>query len=227
MNRLATLAALLLAAPLWGQQAVIVAPAKVSPGDLVVLDGSQSKGTGHVWKLVSSDKTFLPVDGGVKCVFATGAPGLYSFVLAVADGGKADLAVHVLQVGEAIPPVPPVPPPTPIDPLWGAMQAAYGADLSATKATQARQLASVYRVAAATTVNNPALTTAGMLYDAVATAAASVVPLPALQGVRQALAEDFRKNLPTALAAPLDTSLRVLCRDNFNRAATLLEALTK
>lgn len=106
------LLALLLCQP----DAKIVGPEKAKPGDLIILDASASKGTGHVWRLIASDKTFLPVDGGTKCVFASGDAGVYTFVLAVADGGKCSLAVHAVTVGTPAPPKPPDPPgpgPTP------------------------------------------------------------------------------------------------------------------
>ncbi len=93
-------------------KAVIEGPSQANPGDLVILDATKSAGTGHVWKLVGSKKSYLPVNGGTQCVFASGDAGVYTFVLAVADGGKASLAEHSVTVGTPPPPIP-VPPPTP------------------------------------------------------------------------------------------------------------------
>lgn len=97
----------------YGQAAAVIAgPAKAELGDLVVLDASESVGTAREWKLIGSDKTFLPVDGGLRAVFASGTPGVYRFVLAVADGGETatvDLAVHEVTIGAPKPPTPPTP----------------------------------------------------------------------------------------------------------------------
>lgn len=94
-------------------KAVIEAPANVSQGDLVVLDASKSAGSGYAWALTNSDKTYLPVDDGKRVVFASGATGEYVFVLAVAEGDKASLAKHKLQVGASPAPGPTPAPPSP------------------------------------------------------------------------------------------------------------------
>lgn len=112
-------------------KARVEGPANANPGDLVVLDASGSVGaTRYAWLLAGSDKTFLPVDGGRRVVFASGTQGAYTFVLSVAgldDEGKADLAMvrHVLTIGKPSPgpnpppgpdPEPePQPPPGPVD----------------------------------------------------------------------------------------------------------------
>jgi hypothetical protein len=109
-------AALLLAAD---PTAVIVGPSQALPGDLIVLDGGSSQATGFAWVLADSDKSFLPVDGGRRLVFATGTPGKYTFILVTAlAGGDANprvaLARHVVVVGDdPTPPVPPGPDPLP------------------------------------------------------------------------------------------------------------------
>lgn len=110
---------LVLCLPVFGQElrAVIDAPAKSDPGDLVILDAARSTGAkAFAWALPGSTKTFLPVDGGVRCVFACGSAGRYTFVLAVAAGDKVALATHTIEIGGAPSPFPNPPAPSPPDP---------------------------------------------------------------------------------------------------------------
>lgn len=108
---------LVICLPLFGQdlKAVIDAPAKSDPGDLVILDAAKSVGAkAFAWALPGSTKTFLPVDGGVRCVFACGSAGRYTFVLAVAAGDKVAVATHTIEIGGL--PAPPAPGPSPPTP---------------------------------------------------------------------------------------------------------------
>lgn len=64
----------------------IYGPAKSDPGDLVILDASDSKifdaaPQSYIWKLTNSTKTFMPMEGGSKVVFSSGTPGEYRFLL--------------------------------------------------------------------------------------------------------------------------------------------------
>lgn len=106
-----------------GQQApkaIVTGPKESSAGDLVILDASESVGTSRLWLLAVSpvQKSFLPVDSGTRCVFATSTAGRYVFVLVVAGTGPngnalAEMATHTLDVtGAAVPPGP-IPNPTP------------------------------------------------------------------------------------------------------------------
>ena len=98
--------------------AVVTGPPQTDPGDLVILDASTSKGTAFQWVLVGSKKTFLPIEGGKKVVFASGQPGRYQFVLVVGGAGADNsLAVATAEFDLLIgdPPLPnPTPLPTPI-----------------------------------------------------------------------------------------------------------------
>ena len=104
-------------------QAVIVGPKESAAGDLIILDASQSSGAvAYRWLLVNSGKTFLPIDDGLRCVFASGAAGKYIFVLVVAgtDNNQrlvVSMAEHVVAIGVVPDPDPPGPiPPLPPDP---------------------------------------------------------------------------------------------------------------
>jgi len=96
--------------------AVINGPSEAEPGDLIILDASRSSNaTTFKWLLVNSKKTFLPVDQNERCVFSSGTPQEYIFVLIAAGGdnnGKLDVAVaeHRVVVGSPIDPVNPTPP---------------------------------------------------------------------------------------------------------------------
>lgn len=129
MLRLLFLCVCLVPAIAFGQaKAIVKGPTEVAPGDLVVLDATESVAHAYEWTLPDSQKTFLPVEGGTKLVFSTGAPGHYTFVLSVAHcEGIADekapckatvaVATHTVTVGKPKPPEPdPDPDPDPDDP---------------------------------------------------------------------------------------------------------------
>lgn len=100
-------------------KAVITGPKDSRPGALVVLDASESTGVGRLWLLAAApeETSFLPVDSGLRCIFASPTPGMYRFVLVVsgtnANGGPAaDMATHSVTLRSPDVP-PPVPPPLP------------------------------------------------------------------------------------------------------------------
>lgn len=98
--------------------AVISGPTEAAPGDLIILDASQSDCDARVWLLVGSDKSFLQFEGGNKCVFASGAEGQYHFVLSTAklSDSAASIATvkHTVTIGGGPQPNPgPSPNPNP------------------------------------------------------------------------------------------------------------------
>jgi hypothetical protein len=101
-------------------KAVITGPKESRCGALVVLDATESQGVGRLWLLaVSPEETsFLPVDSGLKCIFASPVAGTYRFVLVVAGtnangGPAADVATHSVRLTGGMPPPQP---PDPVDP---------------------------------------------------------------------------------------------------------------
>lgn len=110
-------------------KAVITGPKEALSGDLVILDASQSVGSKQLWKMLEADKSFLPIDGGLKCVFAAGVDSerTFHFVLVVAGtnnngGPDVDIATHDLLMKPRGTPQPgpsPQPNPTPPDPTPG------------------------------------------------------------------------------------------------------------
>lgn len=146
-------------------KAIITGPKEANVGDLVILDASQSTGLSYAWALLASDKTYLPVDGGVRVVFASGTPGEYIFALVAAGqnnngGAAADVATWTVKVLGTSPSPVPSPAPQPVPPAPGpvvnphprpsaALQAATAA-VRAIKLTtvDATSLAEIYAEAA-------------------------------------------------------------------------------
>lgn len=99
--------------------AKIVGPTEAAPGNLVILRTEGTVGTGHRWAVIpqAAEGSFLPVtdaNGQQAAVFAVSRPGTYTFVLAVAEDGKAALATHTLTLGGGPGPGPdPTPDPDP------------------------------------------------------------------------------------------------------------------
>ena len=122
MRTIALLLLTVLYQPAAGQspRAVITGPKESRPGSLVVLDATESQGLGRVWLLAVSPEptSFLPVESGLKVIFASPTPGEYTFVLIVsgtnANGGPmGDMATHTVTLLGATPPPPPPPGPDP------------------------------------------------------------------------------------------------------------------
>lgn len=97
-------------------EAIIVAPDKALPGELVVLNSSKSKGDNHKWitpeGISTAQAGCTSIDSQV--FFATPRAGSYTFYLIVSDKTAAiDYAKHTVVVGDASlpkpdPDVPPV-----------------------------------------------------------------------------------------------------------------------
>lgn len=78
-------------------------------GGLTILDATKSVGAkGYTWEIApKGTRGFLVVDGGKRAVFAPGAPGNYTIVLAVAGAdGQVDIAIESIGGGPAPPPTP-------------------------------------------------------------------------------------------------------------------------
>lgn len=98
-------------------KALLTAPSTATVGDLVILDASQSDAVSFYW-MVFPQKTILPVEGGKKCIFSSGQPGEYTFILTAVKGDVADQIIHrmTLTTLTPVPPVPPGPTPPPVPP---------------------------------------------------------------------------------------------------------------
>lgn len=90
-------------------EAVIDAPAKALPGELVVLNSSKSKGDNHKWitpeGISTAQAGCTAIDSQV--FFATPRAGSYTFYLIVSDKTAAiDYAKHTVVVGDSVSPKP-------------------------------------------------------------------------------------------------------------------------
>lgn len=154
--------------------------------------------------------------------FAADSPGDYKVVFAGAAGDVPVLATTVVTLEGPTPPPPPPAPPAPADPFAQAVQAAYAADAGADKAKNIALLAALFRQAAATTANDPAVKTYGDLFTTMQKASAALMPAAALGGVRQAVAAELVTALGTNPSAVID---RALVSKEFIKVAAALEGV--
>ncbi|MHA2101333.1 MAG: PKD domain-containing protein [Candidatus Kariarchaeaceae archaeon] len=99
--------------------AKIVGPEEVEPGNLVILRTEGTVGSGHQWLIIpeSAKGSFFPAvdsSGNHVVLFANSRPGVYTFVLGVAEGDVSALAKHTLKQGKIIPDPDPNPSPKPV-----------------------------------------------------------------------------------------------------------------
>jgi len=117
LRHLAFLICLLPSVVLAQATAVITGPETASPGDLIILDASESDCDSRQWLLVGSDKSFLQFEEGRKCVFASGVSGRYHFVLATAKQSDSVVSlatsIHTITIGTPGPEPAPQPKPDP------------------------------------------------------------------------------------------------------------------
>lgn len=98
-------------------KAVITGPKDAMSGDMVILDASQSQGQKYLWRLLENDKSFLPTDNNLRCVFAAGVDSTRTFHFILIAAGtnpngspEVDIATHDLVMKpRGTPPVPEVP----------------------------------------------------------------------------------------------------------------------
>lgn len=142
---IAVLCWLITAVPAMSQ---IEGPATSDPGDLIILS-AVGEFESCAWILANSDKTYLPVEGGTKVVFASGKPGDYVFILATSivdeDAAEVETRIfrHVVKVSGDVPDPGPNPDPDIPDPpdLTGLAKGAFDAvsqcETTSLEATQA------------------------------------------------------------------------------------------
>jgi hypothetical protein len=167
-------------------------------------------------------------DGGTW--YVAGKPGTYrlSGHYFTVDFEAKTWDVQVVDVGFTITggdPVPPAPAPAPApadptDPLFPQIKAAFAGQSVA----DAKALAAVYRLAAKDGGVVDTSTTAQGLLTVTHAAAEQVCKLPKLQAVRELIAGELDHMIGTK-DAQLNGDSRTLIKGQFNRMATLLEAL--
>lgn len=112
--------AAILLALLGGFEVKSIGPQQAAVGDLVMLELKADGATAYAWELAAAPraKTFLPIDGGRKIVFASGDPGTFVFVGAATNGKEVSLVIHAVELtvgGKPNPPPAPPAPPAPPD----------------------------------------------------------------------------------------------------------------
>jgi hypothetical protein len=170
----------------------IPAEIKADPGDWVVVSPkTDAKAIAYVG--LDGLKAFpsSELKDARKLVVNPPRAGRYRFVAVGTLGDEQTATPFVVVVGDAPapPPVPPgpVPPaPTPDD-FSLSVKAAYLIDQSPAKARDAAALASLYRVAATTTVKDATVTTNEALFKDLVAASRILLPEAAIPGVRKVI----------------------------------------
>jgi hypothetical protein len=220
----------LLALPAQAQTVEVPAEVKAEPGMIVV--PAQTAGKEVRWYAPDPGLQVIPsslLKDSKTAVCIALKPGRYRLVAytALADV-PSEPAVCVVVVGNAPGPVPPPPDPDDSvakDPLYQKLLPVYAADVTPGKADKAKQLAAVYRNAGAVTLNDPSITTLGRFYEVVSVASKQLVPPPALDAVRNAVAADHKAVLGERYDAPLDANAKAKVAAQFARVAAILERL--
>lgn len=200
------------------------AEATAKPGRVLRLS-AETTGTTVKWAIASDEADLIPLDAeGKSAIFTTPTPGKY---LVLAWTAKGDVPSDVARCWVTVlgdPPRPPVPPtpPGPVDQLTSDLATLYVADPSPTKATDAKQLAAVYREAVGF-VDRADVATVVDLANRVKAAAASLVPATSLVPLRKRVAEEVAKVL--TFDGPLTPESRAAAKAAFGRIAAALEAL--
>ena len=180
------------------------------------------------WQIVS------PSPGKLSFLAFSQTPGTYEVCFlvngATATEPPAETARTRIVVSGNVPPVPvppgPAPvPPTPDDPFYSVLAGIYGGDQLATKADAARKLSAVYSQCAAGPVDDERLKTSADLFGVLSVAGKSMVPLPALQAVRERIAQELNDKLGTESATPLTAEYRAKAKAQFIRMAGILKKL--
>lgn len=162
----------------------------------------------------------------VVIVEASSSGATELLIVPVGVTAEKQIARQVIQVGD-IPPKPPEPPIPPSDPFLTTLQTAFASEPAATRLNDAKQLAALYRAAA-----DPAFiqTVTPATAQGLQTLMHAKAGLPTmvdgrLMTVRRALADESNRVIRVAPGAPLDAALQSQFIAEFNRFATLLEAL--
>jgi hypothetical protein len=223
---------------------VITAGAEFRPGDLIILDASQSVGDTFDWKMttvgVADDgrplppKPFLPVEGGRKAVFATGDTGFYYFYFAAAKGSKVATTIVLIQVGKPAPTPPPVPPAPPTPPKPDVDQALAAdlakliqADDDADKKAHVAAYANLYLVAAEKDAADKSLKTADELRVRLVLARKQLFGDYVLLPLRSRIEVVLDAELGKARSQPLTEEFRAKAAASFRKVAAALEAANK
>lgn len=187
---------------------------RAAPGRIVTLK-ADTAGSQVRWLLASDDADLVPFPDGKVALFCGPKPGRYRvFAWTAAGDVPGEAARCVVVVGEV--------PPGPADPFAADLRRLFAEDRTPDKAAHLAQLAAVYREAVAV-AERAEVRTAGELAARIRKAAASLLPVDALTGVRKRIADEVAKHLPPDGEQPLDATTRRTAAELFDRIATSLE----
>jgi hypothetical protein len=199
------------------------AEATAAPGRIIRL-AADTPGKAVCWAIASDDADLIPFPGGKVALFSSPKPGRYlvlAWTAAADEPGEA--ARCVVVVGDPPPGPPPTPPPgPPADPLRRRLADAYAADPDPGKGEARKDLAELYRQAAAVAAD-PAVRTAGELNARVRKAAESLAA-GKLPGVKRIAGEELARALPADAGEDLTPTHRKAAADLFGRLAAALDS---
>lgn len=200
-------------------QSVLVA----APEGMVVIQKAVGNATigGRFVGRPTGDFEFLTFQG--KSVFAVypakGGEGSVDLILVKTVDGIVTLTRRTVIVNSA-----PQPPPRPVDPLAAAIQTAYSADQSLTKATDRLALAVVYSMMASPNTMATVVTDTDF-YNLVRARTDAAVS-DRLRGIRNVLAAELKKiEVPGSAARTLTDADKAAMTDLLTRFATALQGV--
>jgi len=157
--------------------------------------------------LLKDDKILIVPTKGEK-------PGSYRYI-AVGSSKEGDLVrVDFSVVIDG--------PPTPPDPFIAAVTDAYSKETGVDKAKQVATLASLYKTALTTTLNDPTVKTVGDLFQDLKVASGTLLPADAIPLVRKVIGDRLGKSLGTSATTPID---KKLITDEFQAIVSALGGL--
>jgi hypothetical protein len=179
-----------------------------------------SAGAPAKWVAVDDGCDLVPAPDAKQATFSAPHSGRYRLVCVTADGP----VLCAIEVGDGPPDPRPGPGPVPVDPLAAKLRAAFFSDPEpmAARREHARDLAELYRQAAALAVK-PELVTSADLLSRIKAASATLVGADTLKEVRRVVAIELAAVL--AVDAPLTAEQRKLVAALFDRMATVLESI--
>ncbi len=134
-----------------------------------------------------------------------GLPGTYNvtaILVSVKDGKVTTKKYKTTLVIDGTAPIPPPPvvPPTPLDAFTQAIQTAAATDRDPVNTAK---LASLYRVAGTTTLNDPKIVTYGDLFDTMKAASLNLLPATAIPATRKVVGDRLNA-IGSAASSPID-----------------------
>lgn len=223
----AILAVLLAAAAVHSAPPDVPKEVRANPGQPVRVTIKDGADVGYATAFDDADAFFDELaarPGQRRFVFQTNTPGRY--VVVFWTKGETEGVRTTIIVGDPVPvPVPPgpMPPqPTPTDPFVKSVAAAYASETAPDRLASVQRLASIYRVAAKSTVN---LVTVKTNADLVADMHAASRTFPELAdgkipAVRKAIGARLNTTLPSVAAID-----RALAAKELNAVADALESI--